>query len=61
MRFVFPSSSGRKLRLKARGVPASGSRAAGDLYAVVQIVTPRTLDARSREILEEFARRNPAP
>jgi molecular chaperone DnaJ len=53
--------SGQRFRLKGRGVPASGSRAAGDLYAVVQIVPPRALDARSREILEEFGRLNPAP
>jgi DnaJ-class molecular chaperone len=53
--------SGQKLRLKGQGVPASRSRPAGDLYAVIQIVPPRDIDARSREILEEFARRNPTP
>jgi molecular chaperone DnaJ len=51
--------SGQKLRLKGKGVPASGSRPAGDLYAVVQIVPPAKLDARSRELLEELARLNP--
>ena len=51
--------SGQRFRLKGRGVPARSGRAAGDLYADVQIVTPRSLDERSREILEEFARRNP--
>lgn len=51
--------SGQKLRLKGRGVPAHASRPTGDLYAVVQIVPPKRLDARSREILEEFARLNP--
>ncbi len=53
--------SGQKLRLKGKGVPGSGSRPAGDLYAVVQIVPPRKLDARSRELLDEFARLNPDP
>jgi DnaJ-class molecular chaperone len=53
--------SGQKLRLKGRGVPARGGRGAGDLYAVVQIQPPRRLDPRSRELLEEFARLNPAP
>jgi DnaJ-class molecular chaperone len=53
--------SGQKLRLKGKGVPASGSHPSGDLYAVVQIVPPRKLDARSRELLEEFARLNPEP
>ena len=53
--------SGQKLRLKGRGVPASGARPAGDLYALVQIVPPKSLDERSRALLEEFARLNPAP
>ncbi len=51
--------SGQKLRLRGKGVPAAGSRLPGDLYAVVQIVPPAKLDARSRELLEEFARLNP--
>ncbi len=50
---------GQRFRLKGRGVAAHGGRPAGHLFAVVQIVTPREIDARSREILEEFARRNP--
>jgi len=53
--------SGQKLRLKGRGVPSSGGRSAGDLYAIVQIAPPKTLDPRSRELLEEFARLNPVP
>jgi len=50
---------GQRFRLKGRGVPARPGRTVGDLYAVVQIITPRDLDARSRELLEEFARLNP--
>jgi molecular chaperone DnaJ len=50
---------GQRFRLKGRGVPSRPRHAAGDLYAVIQIVTPRELDARSRELLEEFARLNP--
>jgi molecular chaperone DnaJ len=53
--------SGRKLRLKGQGVPGGASRHAGDLFAVVQIAPPAHLDARSRELLEEFTRRNPVP
>jgi molecular chaperone DnaJ len=53
--------SGQRLRLRGRGVPASGSQPAGDLYAVIQIEPPRQLDARSRELLEEFQRLNPVP
>ena len=51
--------SGQKLRLQGKGVPGSRSRPPGDLFAVVQIVPPQKLDARSRELLEEFAKRNP--
>ena len=50
---------GQRFRLKGRGVPARSARAAGDLHAIVQIVTPKDLDAKSRELLEEFARINP--
>ena len=51
--------SGQKLRLKGRGVPAGPRGPAGDLYAVIQIVPPKTLDRRSRELLEEFNKLNP--
>jgi len=51
--------SGQRFRLKGRGIPPHAGRAAGDLYAVVQIVTPRDLDARSKELLLELARLNP--
>jgi molecular chaperone DnaJ len=53
--------SGQKLRLKGRGVPGSRGGPPGDLYAVVQIHPPRSLDDRSRELLEEFQRLNPEP
>ena len=53
--------SGQKLRLRGRGVPASAGKPAGDLYAVIQIQPPKVLDARSRELMEEFDRLNPAP
>jgi curved DNA-binding protein len=55
------TASGRKLRLKGRGVPASAGRPAGDLFAVIQIRPPATLSERSRELLEEFQRLNPVP
>jgi len=53
--------SGQKLRLKGRGLPGSPSGPPGDLYAVIQVHPPRTLDGRSRELLEEFERLNPDP
>jgi molecular chaperone DnaJ len=62
-RITLPSGtrSGQKFRLKGEGVPASADRPAGDLYAVIQIHPPRSLDARSRQLLEEFERLNPDP
>jgi molecular chaperone DnaJ len=50
---------GQRFRLKGRGVAARAGQPAGHLYAVIQIVTPRDLDARSRQIFEELLRINP--
>jgi curved DNA-binding protein len=53
------SSCGVKLRLRGQGVPASGDAPAGDLFAVVKIVVPRTVDEEGRRLITEFAERNP--
>ena len=50
---------GQRFRLKGRGVAGRAGHPAGHLYAVIQIVTPKDLDAKSRQLLEEFARLNP--
>jgi DnaJ-class molecular chaperone len=47
------TSSGARLRLRGFGV--SG----GDQYLEFKIVAPPAADERSRELIEEFARRNP--
>jgi curved DNA-binding protein len=47
------TSSGSRLRLRGKGI------AGGDQYIEIKIVVPKTLDERSRELIEEFARRNP--
>jgi DnaJ-class molecular chaperone len=47
------TSSGAKLRLKRQGI------AGGDLYVVLKVVVPKTDDAHSRELIEEFAKLNP--
>jgi DnaJ-class molecular chaperone len=47
------ASSGAKLRLKGLGI------AGGDLFAVLKVVVPRNIDAKSRELIEEFAKLNP--
>lgn len=48
------STSGRKLRLKGKGLPDDkGGR--GDLYVELSIVVPEELDERERELYEELA------
>lgn len=47
------TSSGAKLRLRGLGI------AGGDLFAVLKIVVPKNLDARSKELFEEFVKKNP--
>lgn len=48
------TSGGAKLRLRGKGVNG------GDQYLVFKVVVPSgTVDDRSRELLEEFAQRNP--
>ncbi|MBN1846331.1 MAG: DnaJ domain-containing protein [Sedimentisphaerales bacterium] len=53
------SSSGRKLRLKGKGVPAAKTGQVGDMYLILKIVPPETLDEESRRLLDEFERLNP--
>jgi molecular chaperone DnaJ len=54
------TSSGRRLRLRGRGVPGPPGREddAGDLVAEVQIVLPDVRDERSKALLREFGERH---
>jgi len=54
------SPSGRRFKIRGRGVPSvHGEHApAGDLMVEVQIVLPPVEDERSRELLREFGERN---
>ena len=47
------SGSGRKLRLRGKGVPR-GQAQAGDLYVVIQIVPPPSLGEREKQLLTEL-------
>jgi DnaJ-class molecular chaperone len=55
------TQSGTELRLRTKGFPHLGGPAAGrgDQLVRVEIVVPRELDMRSRELLRELAERNP--
>ncbi len=51
------SSSGRKIRLRGRGMPqqvSGGQRERGDLYAEIKVVVPESLSERERELFEEL-------
>lgn len=47
------SQSGRKLRLKGRGIPGNPP---GDLYFVLEVILPPADSARARELYEAMAR-----
>jgi curved DNA-binding protein len=47
------SQSGRKLRLKGRGIPASQP---GDLYLILDVVLPPATSDRARELYQQMAR-----
>src|SRR6202453_2368115 len=48
------SSSGRRLRLRGRGLPKSAGRS-GVLHAIVKITVPKKLSDRERELYEQLA------
>ena len=48
------SQSGQVLRVRGRGVPKGRGR--GDLLVRLNVLTPKTLDKRQRQLLEELAR-----
>jgi curved DNA-binding protein len=50
------TESGRRLRLKGKGLPRGGGQGSGDLFAVVQIMVPPRLSAKEKELFEELAR-----
>lgn len=55
VRLAIPAgtSSGKRLRLREKGVGGA------DLYVVLQIVVPKSLDDESRALIERFAELNP--
>lgn len=53
------TQNGQRFRLRGKGVPDRQSEKRGDQYVTVHVVLPEKLDARSRQLLEEFMDRNP--
>src|SRR4051794_40654640 len=50
------TSSGRRLRVRGRGMPKAGG-ARGDLLVTVDVAVPQKLSNAAREALEEFAKK----
>ena len=48
------SPSGRKLRLRGKGVPGAKGDGPGDEYVVLKVVPPKKVSNRGRELLREF-------
>lgn len=53
------SSSGRKLRLKEKGIASPKGDKAGDMYLRLKVVVPAKVDKESAELIEQFAQKNP--
>lgn len=48
------TQSGRRFRLRAKGMPVLRSHEIGDMYVEVVVETPQNLTKRQRELLREF-------
>jgi len=55
------SSSGRKLRLKGKGIKSQKSKDPGDMFLTLKIVPPVQIDETSKKLLHDFAAKNPQP
>jgi len=49
------TQTGTTLRLKGKGMPDVGGRGRGDLFATVQVRTPKKLSREQRKIVEQLA------
>jgi len=54
------TQNGQKFRLREKGAPSLRAATRGDQFVEVKVVVPRVADERSKEILRELARLNPA-
>lgn len=53
------TQSGQRFRLREKGAPSLRTQARGDQYVEVKVVLPKIIDEDSKELLRQFARRNP--
>ncbi len=50
------TGSGKRLRLRGKGVRSGGGNSRGDQYIVIKVVAAQKISARGKELLEEFDR-----
>ena len=48
------TQSGRRFRLRGKGMPVLRSKQRGDMYVQVSVETPQNLTKKQRELLNEF-------
>ena len=53
------TQSGQRFRLREKGAPSLRSNSRGDQYVEVKVVLPKIIDEDSKELLRQFAKRNP--
>lgn len=53
------TQSGQLFRLRERGAPSLRGETRGDQYVEVKITLPKIIDEDSKELLRQFAKRNP--
>jgi len=54
------TATGTTLRLRGKGMPDVNGRGKGDLFATVQVQTPKKLSKEQRHVLEQLAKTLPA-
>ena len=54
------TQGGQKFRLREKGAPSLRAARRGDQFVEVRVVVPKVADERSKELLRELARLNPA-
>jgi molecular chaperone DnaJ len=50
------TQTGTTLRLRSKGMPDVGGRGRGDLFATVQVQTPKKLNKEQKQLLEQLAK-----
>ena len=50
------TQTGTTLRLRGKGMPDVSGRGRGDLFATVQVLTPKKLTKEQRQLLDQLAK-----